>query len=281
MYFEKLIQKNHRNISNLFPNLQLIITGGVNYNPYKNKIDVLIGKKIQILQTFPASEGFFAYQNDMNTDELLLLTNNGIFYEFIPLKNYNNKPIQKTYTIEEIELDIDYALIISTNAGLWRYDIGDTIRFTSKNPYKIIITGRTTHYTSAFGEHVIAHEVESSLKETLQKFHCSISEFTVAPQTNPKKGLPYHEWLIEFETPPKNLLEFEYYLDQKMQKKNIYYCDLIKGKILNPLKIFKVKKYGFKKYMNFIGKLGGQNKIPRLSNNRKIANFLYPKEHTK
>lgn len=275
MYFEKLIKKNNKKIKELFPNLQLIITGGVNYNPYQTKINELIGNKIQILQTFPASEGFFAYQNELNSDGLLLLTNNGVFYEFIPLKEYNNKLIQKTYTIEEIELNIDYVLIITTNSGLWRYNIGDTIRFISKKPYKILVTGRTTHYTSTFGEHVIAYEVESAIKESIKKFNCSINEFTVAPQINPKKGLPHHEWFIEFNTLPNNILEFECFLDKKMQEKNIYYFDLIQGKILKPLKIIKVQKSGFNLYMKSIKKLGEQNKIPRLSNNRKIANFLY------
>lgn len=276
MYFEKLIEKNNKKVGVLFSDLQLIITGGVNYEPYRKKIEFLLGRKIQILQTFPASEGFFAYQDKLDNETLLLLTNHGIFYEFIALEDYKdsfqNIPI---ITIKDIELNKDYVLIITNKAGLWRYNTGDTIRFASKNPYKIRVTGRTTHYISAFGEHVIAYEVESALMKTMKKFPCSVIEFTVAPQINPREGgLPYHEWFIEFDELPQNIDEFTTYLDKVMQEKNIYYFDLIDGKILKTLKLFKVKKFGFQMYMTSIGKLGGQNKVPRLSNDRRIANFL-------
>lgn len=273
MYFEQLIKKKNIKIGQLFPNLELIITGGVNYEPYQNKIESMLGKKIQILQTFPASEGFFAYQNELENEDLLLLINHGIFYEFIDLEDYKQS-LKDTITLSDVKLNKDYAMIITTNSGLWRYDLGDTIRFTSICPYKILVTGRTEHYISAFGEHVINYEVEYAIKKTIKKFPCSIIEFTVAPQVNPDIGLPYHEWFIEFDKLPSDLLGFKKYLNSIMKKNNIYYFDLIKGNILSDLKIFKVKKSGFQKYMKFIGKLGGQNKVPRLSNNRKIANFL-------
>ena len=277
MYFEELIKKNNKKIGELFPNLKLIITGGVNYEPYRTKIEELLGKPIQILQTFPASEGFFAYQDTLDDESLLLLTHHGIFYEFIPMEEYG-KPNAKRLTLKDVELHKDYALIISTNAGLWSYDIGDTIRFVSKNPHRIVVSGRTKHYTSAFGEHVIAYEVESALKETLEKFPCLITEFTVAPQITPSEGLPYHEWLIEFEQVPNDVENFKKFLDERMQEKNSYYKDLIDGKMLTHLKVTQVNKNGFNQYMKSIGKLGGQNKVPRLSNDRKIADYFYKED---
>ncbi|MCB9201434.1 MAG: GH3 auxin-responsive promoter family protein [Flavobacteriales bacterium] len=274
MYFEKLIEKTGKKIGYLFPNLELIITGGVNYEPYRQKIEELLGRKIQILQTFPASEGFFAYQDDLNSENLLLLTNHGIFYEFIPMEQYG-KPDAQRLTLKEVELDKDYALILTNNAGLWSYDIGDTVRFVSKKPYRIVVSGRTKHFTSAFGEHVIAYEVEQAIKETVEKFPCLITEFTLAPQINPTQGLPYHQWFIEFEKQPKNLEQFAEFLDASMRQKNTYYEDLISGNILKPLVITIVKKGAFNEYMKSQGKLGGQNKCPRLSNDRKIADFFY------
>ncbi len=207
MYFEKLIERNGKKIKDLFPNLQLIITGGVNYEPYREKMEELLGGKVDIIQTFPASEGFFAFQDDFEKEGLLLLTNHGIFYEFIPLENYG-KPDAKRLTLGEIELNKDYALILTTNSGLWAYSIGDVVRFVSKNPHRILVSGRTKHFTSAFGEHVIAFEVEESMKATVEKFPAQITEFHLAPQVNPFEGLPYHEWFIEFENEPEDFKKF-------------------------------------------------------------------------
>lgn len=273
MYFEKLIERNGKKITELFPNLQLIITGGVNYEPYREKMNELLGKPVDTLQTFPASEGFFAFQDDFEKEGLLLLTNHGIFYEFIPLEEYG-KPEAKRLTLKEIELHKDYALILSTNSGLWAYSIGDVVRFISKDPYRILVSGRTKHFTSAFGEHVIAFEVEEALKATVEKFPAQITEFHLAPQVNPIEGLPYHEWFIEFEKEPESLENFRKNLDNEMRKRNTYYNDLISGKILQPLKITSLKKNAFQDYAKSEGKLGGQNKIPRLANDRKIADFL-------
>jgi len=274
MYFEKLILKNNKKVGELFPNLELIITGGVNYEPYRLKIEELLGRKVQILQTFPASEGFFAYQDQLNEESLILLTNHGIFYEFIPMNEYGKKDA-KRLTLKDVELNVDYALIVTTNAGLWCYDIGDTIRFVSKKPHRILVSGRTKHFTSAFGEHVIAYEVEEAIKKTIERFPCVVTEFTVAPEINPENGLPYHEWFIEFEKLPENIAEFSSFLDLKMQEKNTYYKDLIVGNILKSLKITQLKKGGFNEYMKSIGKLGGQNKVPRLANDRKIVTVFY------
>ena len=275
MYFEKLIARNGKKVKELFPNLQLIITGGVNYEPYREKMEELLGGKVDVIQTFPASEGFFAFQDNFEEEGLLLLTNHGVFYEFIPLEHYG-KPDQNDYrfTLDQIELNKDYALILTTNSGLWAYSIGDVVRFINKNPYKILVSGRTKHFTSAFGEHVIAFEVEEAMKVTVEKFPAQISEFHLAPQVTPKIGLPYHEWFVEFEKEPENFAEFEKYLDLELRKRNTYYDDLIKGNVLRPLIITKLKKDAFQEYAKSEGKLGGQNKIPRLANDRKIAEIL-------
>ncbi|MGZ5273916.1 MAG: GH3 auxin-responsive promoter family protein [Kaistella sp.] len=273
MYFEKLIERNGNKITELFPNLQLIITGGVNFEPYREKMNELLGKPVDTIQTFPASEGFFAFQNDYQNDGLLLLTNHGIFYEFIPLEEFG-KPESKRLTLKDVELNKDYALILTTNSGLWAYSIGDVVRFISKNPYRIVVSGRTKHFTSAFGEHVIAFEVEEAMKATVEKFPAQITEFHLAPQVNPDEGLPYHEWFVEFEREPENLENFRKNLDDEMRKRNTYYDDLIAGNILKPLVISKLKRNAFQDYARSEGKLGGQNKIPRLANDRKIGDFL-------
>ena len=273
MYFEKLIERNGKKITELFPNLQLIITGGVNYEPYREKMKELLGKEVDTIQTFPASEGFFAFQDDYQHEGLLILTNHGIFYEFVPLEEYG-KPDAKRLTLKDVELHKDYALILTTNSGLWAYSIGDVVRFISKNPYRVVVSGRTKHFTSAFGEHVIAFEVEEAMKATVEKFPAQITEFHLAPQVNPTEGLPYHEWFIEFENEPEDEVAFAEAIDQAMRKQNIYYDDLIVGNVLRKVVITKVAKNGFQDYMKSIGKLGGQNKIPRLSNDRKIADVL-------
>ncbi|WP_312822375.1 GH3 auxin-responsive promoter family protein [Epilithonimonas sp.] len=273
MYFEKLIERHSKKITEIFPNLQLIITGGVNYEPYREKMNELLGKPIDIVQTFPASEGFFAFQDDYQKEGLLLLTNHGIFYEFIPLEQYG-KPNAERLTLKDIELNKDYAMILTTNSGLWAYSIGDVVRFIDKNPHRILVSGRTKHFTSAFGEHVIAFEVEQAMKATVEKFPAQITEFHLAPEVNPTEGLPYHEWFIEFEKEPENFEAFKSELDCQLRQRNTYYDDLISGNILQPLVITKLKKNAFQDYAKSEGKLGGQNKIPRLANDRKIAVYL-------
>ncbi|CEJ68266.1 GH3 auxin-responsive promoter [Chryseobacterium oranimense G311] len=273
MYFEKLTEKHGKKIKQLFPNLQLLVTGGVNYEPYRDKMNDLLGGKVDIIQTFPASEGFFAFQDDYTKEGLLLLTDHGIFYEFIPLEEYG-KPDARRLTLKDVELNKDYALILTTNSGLWAYSIGDVVRFIDKDPYRILVSGRTKHFTSAFGEHVIAFEVEEAMKATLEKHAAQITEFHLAPQVNPSEGLPYHEWLIEFEKKPEDLELFREELDRQLRARNTYYDDLITGNILQPLIITTLKKNAFHEYAKSQGKLGGQNKIPRLANDRKIADQL-------
>lgn len=276
MYFEKLQQKGGKPVGEIFKNFNLFIYGGVNYEPYRAKFENLIGRKVDSIELFPASEGFFAYQDSQKEKGMLLLLNSGIFYEFIKSDEFSNENPRR-YTIGEVELGVNYVLILSTNAGLWGYNIGDTVQFTSLQPYRVIVSGRIKHYISAFGEHVIGKEVESALQEAMEGSSTRVNEFTVAPQINPAKGLPYHEWLIEFENEPENLDEFALQIDIAMRKQNVYYDDLIVGNVLRPLVITKVPKNGFQDYMKSIGKLGGQNKIPRLANDRKIADALNSK----
>jgi hypothetical protein len=273
MYFEKIIQRTGKPIGEVFKNFNLFIYGGVNYEPYRTKFENLIGRKVDSIELYPASEGFFAFQDKQNDKGMLLLLNSGIFYEFVKADEFFDKN-PKRITIKEVELNVNYVMIISTNAGLWAYNVGDTVSFTSLNPFRIIVTGRIKHFISAFGEHVIGKEVEQAMQEATKKFNISMTEFTVAPQLNPSKGLPYHEWFIEFEKTPENIEAIEAFIDQSMQAQNSYYFDLIKGNVLQPLKINQVEKGGFNVYMSTIGKLGGQNKIPRLSNDRKIADAL-------
>lgn len=273
MYFEKLKEKTGQKITELFPNFQLFVYGGVNFEPYRAKFENLMGKKVDSIELFPASEGFFAYQDSQKHHGMLLLLNAGIFYEFIASDEFFSEN-PKRLTIGEVKLGVNYVMIISTNAGLWGYNIGDTVQFTSLKPYRIIVSGRIKHYISAFGEHVIGKEVESALKEAMENTQIRINEFTVAPQIAPENGLPYHEWFIEFENEPEDLEAFALQIDAAMRKQNIYYDDLIVGKVLRTLIITKVAQNGFQNYMKSIGKLGGQNKIPRLSNDRKIAGFF-------
>jgi hypothetical protein len=273
MYFEKLEQKGGKPVGEIFKNFNLFIYGGVNYEPYRAKFEKLIGRKVDSIELFPASEGFFAYQDSQKEKGMLLLLNSGIFYEFVKSEEFFTEN-PKRYTIGEVELGVNYVLLLSTNAGLWAYNIGDTVQFTSLKPYRVIVSGRIKHYISAFGEHVIGKEVETALKEAMENTTISVNEFTVAPQIAPNSGLPYHEWFIEFENTPENMDEFALKIDNAMRKQNVYYDDLIVGKVLRTLVITKVTKNGFQEYMKSIGKLGGQNKLPRLSNDRKIADFF-------
>lgn len=275
MYFERIVQRTGKPVGEVFPNFNLFIYGGVNFEPYKARFEQLIGRQVDSIELFPASEGFFAYQDTRNEKGMLLLLDAGIFYEFIPADQFYDKNPPRL-TIADVEVGVNYVMIISTTAGLWAYNIGDTIAFTSVQPYRVVVTGRIKHYISASGEHVIGKEVEQAMKEACDVQEVIINEFTVAPQLNPNDGeLPYHEWFIEFDQNMSfDKKKFSADLDQALRNQNSYYDDLIVGKVLQPLKITTVPKDGFKSYMKTIGKLGGQNKLPRLSNDRKIASFL-------
>jgi len=275
MYFDRLTTRSGgKKIKDIFKNLQLFVYGGVNYEPYRAKIEDSIGKQIDTIETYPASEGFIAYQDSQQDKSLLLLVDAGMFYEFIPAEEYYNESPTRL-SLEEVELDKNYALILNTSAGLWGYSIGDTVKFVSKDPYKILVTGRIKHFISAFGEHVIGEEVEQALWSVAAEEGVQVTEFTVAPQVTPEEGgLPYHEWFIEFAKAPEDQEAFRKKVDAALQKKNIYYFDLIVGRILQPLVIRSMQKDAFVNYMRAEGKLGGQNKVPRLSNDRKIADSL-------
>jgi hypothetical protein len=279
MYFDKIQARTGKKIKDVFPNFGLFVYGGVNFEPYRAKLFDTIGKAVASVETYPASEGFIAYQDQpfdltQGNPPLLLLLNHGIYYEFIPADRYFEKNPPRL-NIEEVELGVNYALVMNTNAGLWGYSIGDTVQFVSKNPYRIVVSGRIKHFISAFGEHVIGSEVEAAMRATREKFpEAELTEFTVAPQVTPKEGLPLHEWYIEFAQPPASLPDFEKELNLQLQKRNTYYDDLITGNVLRPLRVLPLQAGAFQQYMKSQGKLGGQNKVPRLSNDRKLADGL-------
>ncbi len=275
MYFDRLKEKTGKTIAELFPKVSVMVYGGVNFEPYRSKLFETIGKKIDSIETFPASEGFLAFQDSQSEKGLLLNTNSGIFFEFVPAAEiFNDDPVR--LSLKDVKVGENYALIINNNAGLWGYNIGDTVKFVSVNPYRLVVSGRTKHFISAFGEHVIGEEVEQALMKAAAEENIHITEFTVAPFVTQDEGKSYHEWFIEFETPPGNMESFRLKVDNNLREKNVYYDDLISGNILETLRIRQVKKNGFIDYMKSIGKLGGQNKVPRLSNDRKLADALTP-----
>lgn len=274
MYFDRIQARTGKKIKDVFPNFSLFIYGGVNFEPYRAKLIESIGGEVDSIETYPASEGFIAYQDSQREPGLLLLANTGIFFEFVPAEEYFNKD-RRRLTLEEVELGKNYALIINSNAGLWGYSIGDTVKFVSKHPYRLVVTGRIKHFISAFGEHVIGEEVEKAMQFTMEKFpEAEIIEFTVAPQVTPAEGLPHHEWLIEFAREPRDMDAFALELDNQLRDLNVYYDDLITGSILRTLRISSLKRNAFIDYMRAQGKLGGQNKVPRLANDRKMAEIV-------
>jgi hypothetical protein len=275
MYFEKLIEKTGKHtVGEIFPDFSVFVYGGVNYAPYRNTLETLMGGNVDSVETYPASEGFVAFQDQLNSDELLLNVNSGIFFEFIPMDEIHNENPKRLW-LGEVETGVNYAVIINSNAGLWGYNLGDMVEFTSLNPFRLRVAGRVAHYISAFGEHVISKEVEDALMKTANEYGVDIIEFTVAPQVNPiGNDKPYHEWFIAFENFPPDMHLFAKKVDEELCEQNIYYKDLIAGKILQPLKIRPLQKDAFRNYMKSIGKLGGQNKVPRLANDRKVADAL-------
>ena len=280
MYFERLLARTgKRNVKEVFPQFSLFVYGGVNYAPYRDRMRTLIGSEVDSIELFPASEGFIAYQDRRDEEGLLLVVDNGIYYEFIPLGPPGSSPVSdrpQRIPLSEVKLGVNYALVLHTNAGLWGYEIGDTVRFVSLSPPRIVVTGRTKHFTSAFGEHVIAEEVEGALKEAMAGMPCEVSEFTVAPQSSPGRGLPYHEWFIEFASPPTDLSRFAVLLDAAMVKRNVYYKDLIAGNVLRPLVVTVVARGGFTRWMKARGMNDAQSKVPRLANDRKYVDGLMP-----
>ncbi|MDX1477619.1 MAG: GH3 auxin-responsive promoter family protein [Saprospiraceae bacterium] len=275
MYYERLLEASGKStVSEIFPNYQLFVHGGVNYKPYAQQLEELVGRDIDTLETYPASEGFIAYQDRWPSEGLRLNVDSGIFYEFIPQEEVGAESPRRL-TLHEVETDQDYALVINSNAGLWGYNIGDLVRFVSLAPPRLIVSGRVKHFISAFGEHVIGKEVDDAMASTCNELGVQVAEFTVAPQIHPgDQGPPYHEWLVEFDTTPADLSLFAQRVNQAMVDQNIYYRDLIEGKILRPAHITPIRPGGFHAYLSAEGKLGGQNKVPRLMNTREVADGL-------
>ncbi len=273
MYFDRLQARTGKPIKDIFPNFKVFVYGGVNYEPYRAKLEQGIGKSVPSVETYPASEGFIAYQDTQTEPGLLLNVNSGIFFEFVPANEYfNDNPTR--LSLKDVQMGVNYALIMSSNAGLWGYSIGDTVKFVSTSPYRLVVTGRIKHYISAFGEHVIGEEVEQAMTAAAQAAGAKITEYTVAPMVDAGNELPYHEWLVEFEQEPTDMQYLTQQLDNQMQALNVYYKDLITGSVLQPLKITPLRKGAFIDYMKSQGKLGGQNKVPRLSNDRVLAEGL-------
>ena len=274
MYFDRIRERTGKQIKDVFPEFSLFVYGGVNFEPYRAKLFETIGKRIDSIETYPASEGFIAYQDTQTEEGLLMLLDSGIFFEFIAAEDYFSEN-PKRLTIDEVELNKNYAVVINNNAGLWGYSLGDTVKFVSRDPYRLLVTGRIKHFISAFGEHVIGEEVEKALQYAMTKHpETEVVEFTVAPMVSPAEGLPYHEWLIEFAAPPHDPAAFAADVDQRLVELNVYYKDLITGSILKPLVLSSLSRGAFQRYMKAQGKLGGQNKVPRLSNDRNIAEGL-------
>ncbi len=275
MYYERLVEKSGKRVGDLFPGFRVFMHGGVNFQPYEQKLGELVGRPVDTLETYPASEGFIAFQDRVDKPGLLLNTASSIFYEFIPAGEvHTDNPTR--LSLEEVEPGVNYAIVLNTNAGLWAYLLGDTVRFISREPYRLVVTGRVSHYISAFGEHVISEEVDRAMVTACDKTKARVIDFTVAPQVNPVEGLPYHEWFVEFSKMPEDVDRFARILDENLQEQNSYYRDLITGKVLRPLVVTLLQKDAFRSYMKSRGKLGGQNKLPRLRNDRQIADELKP-----
>ena len=267
-YFEALLkEKQVNNLKSIYPNLELYIHGGVDFMPYRTKIKKLLGKEVDCLDTFPASEGFFAIQDHPQTKDMLLLTDNGIYYEFRTLGKMEVVPL------EQIKLDVVYELIISNLSGFYRYAMGDLIRFTSISPYRIQVVGRTQHFISAFGEHVIAHHIESVMSSFIEFLNIEINDFHVCPDVSNKQYL----WFIEAELNEKlkiNQKQYESFLDLELSKKNSYYKHLIEGEIIQQCQIIWLKSGSFETYRIENKKLGAQNKVVHLSNNIEIGKWF-------
>lgn len=273
-YFERVLEKTgKKTIIEVFPNLQVITHGGVAYGPYKKRMETLIGKPFQRLEVFSASEGFMAFQDQQNKEDMLLVPNGEIFYEFVPLTEWG-KEDAKRISLKDVEVGIPYAMVITTMGGLWAYDLGDTVTFTSTAPYRLKVSGRTKHFISNSGEHLISEQVESALTKTAISFGVEVRDFSVAPHITDEVGGNRHEWLIEFKTLPTSLDDFSTRLSQELCDISDNYFLLIDGSVLHPPIVSALKEGAFVDYMKSINKMTHQNKVPRLMNNRDLADKL-------
>ncbi|MCF6366834.1 MAG: GH3 auxin-responsive promoter family protein [Bacteroidales bacterium] len=263
-----------KRIEEVWPNFELFIHGGVSFIPYKTEFEKILPERTRYLETYNATEGFFGIQDDLSRNDLLLMLDLGIFYEFIPVEDVHKENL-KTYTVKDVELNKNYAMIISTNGGLWRYLIGDTVMFTSLKPHKIIITGRIKHFINAFGEELIIDNAEKALLIASEKTNAHIKEYTAAPIYMSDKETGGHEWLIDFSERPENLDSFIEELDRALKSVNSdYAAKRYKDFTLKKPVVHIAKNDVFYKWLKQKGKLGGQNKIPRLSNNRDYIDEL-------
>lgn len=274
MYFEKILEyTNKKNILEVFPDFSLMVHGGVNFKPYQKKLHHIIGGEVDSLETYPASEGFIAFQDEFPSRGMLIIPDSGIFYEFIPADLfYTDNPPR--IPLSRVEENQNYVIILNSNAGLWGYNLGDTVKFVSTNPYRLVVTGRIAHFTSAFGEHVIEEEANYAIQKASEETGAIVTEYTLAPLINGPEGIRCHQWFIEFENKPRNIEKFTEILDNSLKEKNQYYANLVNSNIIKSANVIMVPEDTFKKYMKSIGKLGGQNKVPHLSNDRKIADWI-------
>jgi len=273
MYFEELRAQTGKSPAEVWPNMRLFVQGGVDYGPYSQMFTEALGRSVDVVEVYPASEGFIAVQNSQQDNGLLLILDSGLFFEFIPVERYG-EPDAPRLTLADVQVGQNYALILSSNAGLWGYDIGDTVKFTSVFPHKIRVSGRVKHFISAFGEHVIQEEVNRAMMQACEETGAVVNEYTVAPFIS--QDVSYHEWLIEFSRPPHDLAQFRHVLDEAMRRQNVYYNDLRTGNMLIATVLSLLATNACRDYMKSVGKLGGQNKFQRLSNNRDLANALQP-----
>ena len=272
----RILEKSEKKyISDLWPNLEVYFHGGVSFKPYLNQyMDIINKESMQFYEIYNASEGFFAIQYENNSNELLLMLDYGIFYEFIPMKLYGTKN-EKIIPLYEVEKDVNYAILITTNAGLWRYKIGDTVKFTSTSPYKIIITGRTKHYINVFGEEVIIENTDNVINKLSSKYDLQIIDYTVAPVFMNKNKKGAHQWFIEFKKPPSKKINLSEVIDHELRQENSDYdAKRFNSFTLKKPDVIISKKGVFFKWLEINNKLGGQNKIPRLSNERKFIESL-------
>jgi len=263
------------NLLDVWPNLEVFAHGGVNFDPYREQYKKLIPtKNMHYVNTYNASEGFFGIQNDPAIDDMLLMLDYGIFYEFIPMDNFLNND-RKAIPLWEVETGVNYAMVITTNGGLWRYIIGDTVIFTSKFPYKIKITGRTKHFINAFGEELIVDNAEKGLKAACVQTGANVSEYTAGPVFMGEEEKGRHQWIIEFEKTPDSIDTFAEILDKELQSLNSdYEAKRYKDMALQQLQIIQAPTGTFYRWLKDKGKVGGQNKIPRLANNREYLDSI-------
>jgi len=273
VFLRSLTEKTGKDFKQLFPNFQLLILSGMDYEPFMPEIKKYINMPFDVFETYPTTEGLLAYQDRLEERGMQLILNNGIFFEFVEVDTLGSAHVKRV-SLNEVKTGINYALVLNTNAGLWGYINGDTVRFKTVFPHRIEITGRIAQYISAFGEHVTVEETEKSIAETASECDATIIEFTVAPNIKDDGTLPFHEWFIEFGQAPANIEEFAKRLDQKICERNFSYKDVVVHKAIEPLKITLIPKGGFETYLQFSGKTGMQQKIPHARNDYQFASQL-------